>query len=67
MKTIKGAVEATFRPPHLSVVAISRSTCASCTGPVHRSWRTGILHTYCYACRYLRMIYGNSITVRRIK
>jgi hypothetical protein len=40
--------------------------CALCEGPVHRSWRTGVLHSKCYACRYLVMIYGPSIEVERV-
>lgn len=40
-------------------------TCTTCGGPVHRSWRTGILHSRCFTCRYLVMIYGPSIRVTR--
>lgn len=41
--------------------------CALCGGRVVRSYRTGILHRFCFVCRYLRMIYGPNIGVRRIK
>lgn len=39
--------------------------CPCCGSRVLRSWRTGILHRHCFVCRYLRMIYGPSITVTR--
>lgn len=40
--------------------------CALCHGLVRRSHRTGILHRHCFTCRYLRMIYGPNIGVRRV-
>jgi hypothetical protein len=49
----------------ITLAEVSKGKCASCGGPVLRSWRTGILHRHCFTCRYLRMIYGTSITVTR--
>jgi hypothetical protein len=40
--------------------------CSLCGIRVHRSWRTGLLHSKCFYCRYLSMIYGPSIEVRRM-
>lgn len=44
----------------------TRGKCNMCEGRVIRSHRTGILHTRCYSCRYLVMIYGPNIVVRRV-
>jgi hypothetical protein len=45
---------------------VKSSTCGKCGGVVKRSWVTGILHRNCRACRELIMMYGPSISVRRI-
>jgi hypothetical protein len=39
-------------------------TCGTCGGDTRRS-RYGILHEDCFGCRYLKMIYGDSIRVTR--
>jgi hypothetical protein len=37
----------------------SKGACKTCGGRTLRSWSTGILHTDCYRCRHLKMIYGD--------
>lgn len=44
---------------------VRRGVCETCGGRVVRSYHTGILHARCYLCRYLSMIYGPNIRVRR--
>ena len=44
---------------------LQRGTCETCGGRVLRSWRTGTLHARCFICRYLTMIYGPNIRVKR--
>lgn len=61
----KGKVQGTAYLPKPRPGEASRAKCP-CGGDIHRSHRTGILHRYCYLCRYLRMIYGPSISIRRI-
>jgi len=63
---VKGKVELRSWQKNQGDPSIKYGVCAGCTGRVLRSWRTGILHKYCHACRYFRMIYGPSITVRRV-
>lgn len=48
--------------PKISFDKVKRR-CITCNRRVRRSHRTGILHSRCFNCRYLVMIYGPSIRV----
>lgn len=63
IRVAKGKVsgEARIGPPSEDKVG----RCVKCGGRVLRSWHTGILHRACFLCRYLMMIYGPKIEVRR--
>jgi hypothetical protein len=63
MKIKKGTVSGVARIKQNP--SMRPSVCKLCNGRVNRSHLTGILHLYCYFCRYLRMIYGPSISVKR--
>lgn len=45
---------------------VTRGVCRCCGGRTLKSHRTGILHSDCFGCRYLKMIYGPNIRVRRV-
>lgn len=48
---------------HVTPSVRLKRECALCHKTVRRSWRTGILWSCCFSCRYLKMIYGPNIKV----
>jgi hypothetical protein len=66
MLASKGKVGVIYHMAQVLLTDIMRTTCA-CGGTIIRSRTTGILHRRCFSCRYLHMVYGNNVTIRRIK
>jgi hypothetical protein len=62
---VRGKIRARVSLTRPSPTDARWATCP-CGGEIHRSSRTGILHRFCFQCRYLRMIYGPNIETKRI-